>query len=96
MSKTVKTSPLSDPALIDPTPDISISDKTVLQFLEFLQRELTTFHSLMCRPPFPKPLSSTERRRLQGSGVKRYGFIDKTSDVSEMFFQVHPKLLSDE
>jgi len=29
-------------------------------------------------------LTTAERRRLQGSGVRRYGFIDKVSDVADV------------
>ena len=35
-------------------------------------------------------LNTTERRRLNGSGVRRYGFIDKVSDVAEEYPQFWP------
>jgi len=35
-------------------------------------------------------LDTTDRRRLNGSGVRRYGFIDKVSDVSVDFPQFWP------
>ena len=35
-------------------------------------------------------LDTTERRRLLGSGVRRYGFIDKVSDTAEIFPQFWP------
>ena len=35
-------------------------------------------------------LTTDQRRRLQGSGVRRYGFIDKVSDVAEEYSQFWP------
>jgi hypothetical protein len=35
-------------------------------------------------------LDATERRRLLGSGVRRYGFIDKVSDTAEVYPQFWP------
>jgi len=37
-------------------------------------------------------LTNVARRRKQGSGVRRYGFIDKTSDLSQAFPQYNPPL----
>jgi hypothetical protein len=39
-------------------------------------------------------LTSAERKRLLGSGVRRYGFIDKVSDVSETSPEFAPKYFS--
>jgi len=39
----------------------------------------------------PRPsLTAAQRRRLQGSGIKRYGFIDKTFDVAETILRFAP------
>ena len=40
-------------------------------------------------------LNSTDRMRLLGSGVRRYGFIEKTADVAEDFPQIWPGLVDD-
>lgn len=36
-------------------------------------------------------LTDTERRRLMGSGIRRYGFIDKTSDIAAVNPAYYPK-----
>ena len=40
-------------------------------------------------------LTPAERKRLQGSGVRRYGFIDKVSDVAEANPEFAPPFFSD-
>jgi len=40
-------------------------------------------------------LSSTARRRLLGSGVRRYGYIDKVSDTAEEYPQFWPAFVTD-
>jgi len=40
-------------------------------------------------------LSSADRRRLNGSGVRRYGFIEKTADIAGEFPQIWPGLVDD-
>jgi len=40
-------------------------------------------------------LDTTERRRLLGSGVRRYGFIEKTVDVAEEFPQFWPSFVTE-
>jgi len=40
-------------------------------------------------------LNSADRRRLNGSGVRRYGFIEKTADVAGEFPQIWPGLVDD-
>jgi hypothetical protein len=35
-------------------------------------------------------MTSAQRRRLQGAGVRRYGFIEKTADISEINQQFFP------
>ena len=41
-------------------------------------------------------LTNAGRRRKQGSGVRRYGFIDKTSDLAQQFPQYNPPLFNDD
>jgi len=41
-------------------------------------------------------LTPAERRRLQGSGVRRYGFIDKVSDTSAKFPEFLPPYVNQE
>ena len=40
-------------------------------------------------------LNAADRRRLNGSGVRRYGFIEKTADIAADFPQVWPGLVDD-
>ena len=40
-------------------------------------------------------LNTSDRRRLLGSGVRRYGFIEKTADIAEDFPQIWPGLVED-
>ena len=40
-------------------------------------------------------LNSADRRRLNGSGVRRYGFIEKTADIAGDFPQIWPGLVED-
>jgi len=40
-------------------------------------------------------LTAADRRRLNGSGVRRYGFIEKTADVARDFPQIWPGLVED-
>jgi hypothetical protein len=63
------------------------------------------FHELeasildLFRPFFDKidhSLSTVERLRKLGSGVRRYGFIDKTSDVAEENMQFAPRMYDNE
>jgi len=40
-------------------------------------------------------LNTADRRRLNGSGVRRYGFIEKTADIAGEFPQIWPGLVND-
>jgi len=40
-------------------------------------------------------LSTVERKRKRGSGIKRYGFLDKVSDVASDNMQFAPQMFSD-
>jgi len=40
-------------------------------------------------------LNTDDRRRLNGSGVRRYGFIEKTADIARDFPQIWPRLVED-
>jgi hypothetical protein len=59
---------------------------TYLQGLEAVRDELTSW---LIGPE----LSEAQRRRLLGSGVRRYGFIDKTSDLMEVNPQFIPQFI---
>jgi len=41
-------------------------------------------------------LTNDHRRRLLGSGMRRYGYIDQTSDVAEVYSQFWPDYVDDE
>jgi len=51
--------------------------------LEQLLADLHNILEVMRTDMMPTALTLAERRRLQGSGVRRYGFIDNASDVAE-------------
>jgi hypothetical protein len=63
------------------------------QELEDLNERLESiFEDYMTFAP-ETALSDAERRRLLGSGVRRYGFIDKTSDVASSNLEFAPPYL---
>ena len=41
-------------------------------------------------------LTTAERKRLRGSGVRRFGFIDKVSDTAEAYPQFWPTSVNGE
>jgi len=90
MSKTNTTKPKTTPAPADTPPPAGgnnwISADNLLQLLDDLENLFDTMNIDM----LTTALTTAQRRRLQGSGVRRYGFIDKTSDVSEEFPQFAP------
>ena len=51
--------------------------------LEHLLRDINVHLDTMTLHMQNEALTPAERRRMLGSGVRRYGFIDKTSDIAE-------------
>jgi len=58
--------------------------------LEQLLRDINEHLATMTRYMQTEALTHAERLRLMGSGVRRYGFIDKTSDIAEDNLQFAP------
>ena len=74
------------------TTGISTSDETVLNlqsWLDGLQSVTRDFSAILPQIENTE-LNSTDRMRLNGSGVRRYGFIEKTLDVSGEYPQFWP------
>ena len=66
----------------------------IQSWLDNLQDISTHFFSVL--PQFESTvLNTADRRRLNGSGVRRYGFIDKTADVADEFPQFWPNFVAD-
>jgi len=81
MTHTSKTSKAAEPA---PTAKLPTADRGWLSAdnLEQLLSDVETVLTGMKADMQQEALTPSERRRLLGSGVRRYGFIDKTSDVA--------------
>jgi len=58
--------------------------------LEQLLRDINAHLTTMTTYMQSEALTHAERLRMQGSGVRRYGFIDKTSDIAEDNLQFAP------
>jgi len=68
---------------------LSASDMDIiLQFMDFFIKRFKTNWGYQ--------LTDIERRRLMGSGIRRYGFIDKTSDVASVNTEYAPMHFSAE
>jgi len=77
---------IDEKAAIDPHVDVNPDDLEGLMndMLHVIDRFNTYFDAV--------ELTNTERRRLLGSGIRRYGFIDKVSDLAETFPQYNPAM----
>jgi len=67
-------------------------DETVMHLQNWMNNLQTEFQNVAMLVPQLETteLNSTERRRLNGSGVRRYGFIEKVFEVSGDFPQFWP------
>jgi hypothetical protein len=68
-------------------------DGDVVAMLQQWMNDLNGLNAVVLRhlPDFGSPaLTPAERRRLLGSGVRRYGFIDKVSDTAVQYSQFWP------
>ena len=75
------------PASQNPNPPVLwITPDNLEQLLREINEHLTTMTTYMQT----EALTHAERLRMQGSGVRRYGFIDKVSDVAEDNLQFAP------
>jgi len=71
--------PTEDATLSNGGENVTIPDQELEDFNEVLGTVLENF--MQFAPD--TALSDAERRRLLGSGVRRYGFIDKVADIAE-------------
>ena len=63
-------------------------DSAVVAFINDINARINQLPSLGFGP---RPdLTAAQRKRLQGSGIRRYGFIDKVLDISETNMQFAP------
>ena len=71
---------------------VSASDETVTHLESFLTEQQAVFQSFTTLLPQlgNTVLTTAERRRLFGSGVSRYGYADKVSDVASDYPQFWP------
>jgi len=68
------------------------SDEAVTHLQHWLEQQQTLNEHFVALlpPPNGEVLSPAARRRLQGSGVRRYGYIDKVSDTAKSYPQFWP------
>jgi len=78
--------PQTPPAVAPAVPNSRVE----LDYLQQLQRDLHAMLTRMTTDMQTEALTPAERRRMQGSGVRRYGFIDKTSDLAADNLQFAP------
>ena len=71
---------------------ITTDDETAVNLQNWFDEQQTLFQNFALLVPELETtvLTTAERRRLLGSGVRRYGFIEKVSDVSQDFPQFWP------
>ena len=68
------------------------NDEIVTHLQNWLEQQQTEFQNVVALVPRLEntELNSTDRRRLRGSGVRRYGFVEKVLEVSADFPQIWP------
>ena len=77
------------------TTGVAANDDTAMHlqnWLNNLENELQNMTVLLPQLDTTE-LSSADRRRLNGSGGRRYGFIEKTADIADDFPQIWPGLV---
>ncbi|MCL2118668.1 MAG: fibronectin type III domain-containing protein [Planctomycetaceae bacterium] len=82
---------------VQPATTGSATDDDIVTHLQsWLDEQQTAFENASTLLPQldTTVLTTAERRRLNGSGVRRYGFIDKVSDVAEQYPQFWPAAVS--
>jgi hypothetical protein len=74
---------------------LASGDETATHIQDWLDEMQSVFQNFATLMPELETtvLTLAERRRLQGSGVRRYGFIDKVSDVAEQYPQFWPAVV---
>ena len=77
--------------------EIAANDATVTHLQTWLTDLQSMFENVAVLVPQLESteLNTTDRRRLNGSGVRRYGFIEKTADIAEDFPQFWPVIVDD-
>jgi len=82
------------PSSLSPRPSPNSTATFLQTWLDELQVMFGNFSELV--PELGNTvLDTTDRRRLLGSGVRRYGFIEKTADVAEEYPQFWPAFVTD-
>ena len=89
-NKRIKGTPVTQSGAIAPKADASPDD------LEGLMNDLKSFITLFCIFFHTGNLTNAQRKRLMGSGTRRYGLMDKVSDLAETFPQYNPALYDNE
>ena len=82
MAKKVTTTNAAAPEAALSAPDAGLRDWLSVANLENLYDDVENLLVIMRTDMLPTMLTHAERMRLLGSGVRRYGFIDKTSDIA--------------
>ena len=65
--------------------DVFVSPETMERIMRFMDYFIEIFGKT-----WDYDLNDVERRRLLGSGIRRYGFIDKTSDLAAVNHKFYP------
>jgi len=80
------------------TASVPDEDDTVGQLQNWLDNLDAEFDNMKILVPQlgNTELSAADRMRLNGSGGKRYGFIEKTADIAEDFPQIWPGLVDED